>query len=267
MEIIYRIYEKNTEEGWFSDNNKILQQEVCQCESREHFKQIMKDMYGDKLAFKNSNKLEKGDIFITIISENCYNSPSYLQVFKYKCDECGNEYLANGYGRKYFLSESSIKRESPAYYQNNEEELKNKQFCCVECLKKFEERHIKKAIEFRQKNDDVEDIFISKDNYASCGDGYIYMITKKSTGQFYVGQSKYVPIFRWGQHLLTDRFKLDNIIDYKFEVLEIVKNPSRDLNAKEAYWINKKRNENPSLSLNIVIPKEKQPNLFDLIEE
>ena len=52
--------------------------------------------------------------------------------------------------------------------------------------------------------------------------GYIYKITKRSTGEFYIGETTYVPIFRWGQHLLTERFNIDNIKDYIFEVIDIV---------------------------------------------
>ena len=41
--------------------------------------------------------------------------------------------------------------------------------------------------------------------------------------------------------------------------LEILKNKLINFNkAKESYWINKKRDENPNLSLNIVIPKLKE---------
>ena len=130
-------------------------------------------------------------------------------------------------------------------------------------MKKFENRHIEKAIEFRQTNDDVENIWIDKDKFSQWNCGYIYMISKKTTGEFYVGQTKYNPIFRWGQHLLTNRFKMDNIEDYVFEILEKVPSTG-DLTARETYWINKKRNENPKLSLNIQIPKENnQLSLFD----
>jgi hypothetical protein len=93
------------------------------------------------------------------------------------------------------------------------------------------------------------------DNQISKG-GYIYKISKKSTEEFYVGQTIYVPIFRWGQHLLTERFNIQNIDDYVFEILEVVKN-KKLLNERETYWINKCRDENPELSLNIIIPKEK----------
>ena len=133
-------------------------------------------------------------------------------------------------------------------------------FCSNYCRNKKEEELINEYKEFAKNNNLLQDTFISKDTFMN-GCGYIYMISKKSTKEFYVGQSKYVPIFRWGQHLRTERFSIDKINDYVFEVLEIIPNYSNEtLNAREAYWINKKRNENPELSLNIIIPKEKENN-------
>lgn len=84
--------------------------------------------------------------------------------------------------------------------------------------------------------------------------GYIYKISKKSTGEFYIGQTVYAPIFRWGQHLKTDRFPINNIIDYQFEVLEIV---PKDVNIleREKYYIQKYYKENPEKSLNIACTK------------
>ena len=66
----------------------------------------------------------------------------------------------------------------------------------------------------------------------------------------------YAPIFRWGQHLKTDRFPISNIIDYKFEVLEIVPK-SENILEREKYHIQKCYNENPDKSLNIMCVKTK----------
>lgn len=258
IQIIYRIYEKTEElaQGWINHNIMICQ-EIMQCESREHFKEIIRDMYGKDIAFKNTSKLELGKLYCTIISENPYNVEDYFRVFKYKCDNCGKEWLQNG--RKYIntFREYFIERESPEFLKLHKEELHKKIFCCQKCRDSFEEKYINEAIEYRKNNDDVKDIWIDKDTFSSYSNGgYIYMISKKSTGEFYVGQTKNLPIFRWGQHLLTNRFNIENIVDYKFEVLEVVKNLD-NLNNREAYWINEKRNENPKLSLNIQIPQEK----------
>ena len=259
MQIIYRVYEKTVEgsNGWFNQNT-ILQQDVLQCESREHFKEIMKDFYGKDVAFRNSSKLEIGKIFISIISENCYDPETYLRIFKYTCDECNKEFLANGKTTLHFIRTGLIERESPTYFSKIKYEIQGKKFCSSKCSCNYEQRHINNAIKFREETDDVEDIWINKDRFANYGyEGYIYMISKKSTGEFYVGQTKHNPIFRWGQHLLTKRFNIENIEDYIFEILEKVPlKSSNDLTARETFWINKKRNENPLLSLNIIVPRE-----------
>ena len=267
MEIIYRVYEKIVEgQSGFYNNNKILAQEVLQCESRNHFKEIMKDMYGKDIKFCNSPKLEIGKLFIVIISEHCDNAEKYLQVFKFECDNCGEKKLATTGTPICYIREKLIERESPKYYSKHIYDILRKKFCCPECREKYENNHIEKAIKYREEMEDVEDVWISKDRFDDYSkEGYIYMISKKSTGEFYVGQTKNNPIFRWGQHLLTNRFNMNNIEDYVFEILEKV--PTEKLNVKETYWINKKRNENPKLSLNILIPKEDDKiTLFDLEE-
>lgn len=95
----------------------------------------------------------------------------------------------------------------------------------------------------------------------------IYVNNADNEDDIYVGQTNAVPMFRWVQHLTTERFTIDNIADYIYEILEVV-NDNDNLNDRETYWINKKRDENPTKSLNIVVPKikdEKNNNisLFD----
>ena len=53
MEIIYRVYEiiDTTETDWRGNSIKdkiMLDQTICCCNSREHFKEIMRDMYQPK---------------------------------------------------------------------------------------------------------------------------------------------------------------------------------------------------------------------------
>ena len=61
----------------------------------------------------------------------------------------------------------------------------------------------------------------------------------------------YAPVFRWGQHLKTERFPIKNITDYKFEVIEIVPKTENILE-REKYYIQKFYKENPEKSLNIM---------------
>lgn len=258
MEIIYRVYEIIDDNGY--KDKTILDQTICLCNSREHFKEIMRELYNPKkVHFANSRKLEIGDIYINIISENCNNTEQYFIVEEYTCAYCNKNFKSNkrlllkirdGWRLNFACSEK---------YQENISEIENMCFCSNYCREEKTKDMIQKYQEYAKSNDLMQDHWINRESFNKYKSGYIYMISKKSTNEFYVGQTRYVPIFRWGQHLLTKRFELENIEDYKFEVLEIVEHLDK-LNEREAYWINKKRDENPELSLNIIIPKEKENN-------
>ena len=265
MEIIYRVYEIIDDKGY--KDKIMLDQTICCCNSREHFKEIMQDMYkSKKVHFANSRKLNDGDIYINIISENCYNTEQYFIVEDYECAYCNKVFKSNKKLLLKFNDNWRLKYACSEKYQENISELENMCFCSNYCRNEKTKDLISEYQEYAKKNDLMQDHFISKESFNNYKSGYIYMITKKSTNEFYVGQTRYVPIFRWGQHLLTKRFELEHIEDYKFEVLEVVEHLDM-LNERETYWINKKRNENPELSLNIMIPKEKQTNLFDIESE
>ena len=119
-------------------------------------------------------------------------------------------------------------------------------FCSHKCKQVYESRERNKI----RPNDD-EEFYITKDMFSGKVSGYIYKISKKSTGEFYIGQTMYAPVFRWGQHLKTERFPIENITDYRFEVIEIVPLGCNILE-REKYWIQKFYRDNPEKSLNIM---------------
>ncbi len=264
MNFIYRIYEVSED---ISRSDILLQQEVMITESRETFKENLKALYPN-IKFAKSSKLKNGDIYCIIISDSCYNIEKYLNIKEYECSHChkifkSNEKLLNRYLSLYIFKTNYVDSSVLKDYEND---IKSMCFCSKRC----ELEHMLTITSMLEEetltrhNGDKDfppDTFITKetfmniDNQISKG-GYIYKISKKSTKEFYVGQTIYVPIFRWGQHLLTERFNIQNIDDYIFEILEVVKN-KKLLNERETYWINKCRDENPELSLNIIIPKEK----------
>lgn len=263
MEIIYRIYEKIDErtqnEYGFYDNKVIIDQNVCLSNSREEFKKMITELYyPTPVYFANSKKRKAGDLICVIISENAYDAEKYLVVKDYECSNCKKEFKATT--RTVFKFDEwdlrIFKDICEERYSELENEIIGMRFCCRHCFHKVKDEINKDLKEYGSKNNLLSNVWITKNTFSSISDGFIYMISKKSTGEFYVGQSRYVPIFRWGQHLLTERFHIDNIEDYVFEVLEVCK--KEELNYKEAYWINKKRDENPQLSLNIMIPKHKE---------
>lgn len=263
MEIIYRIYEKidkreENEYGYY-DNKTIVDQNVCLANSREEFKQMITELYSpEPIYFANGKQRKAGDLICIIISENAYEAEKYIMVADYECATCKKKFKATqktiGSFDNWELR--NFKDVCEERYLEMEKEIIQMNFCCRKCYYMAKDKIIKELKEYSSENNLVSNTWITKDSFSSISDGFIYMISKKSTGEFYVGQSSYVPIFRWGQHLLTERFNIRNIEDYVFEVLEVC---NKDvLNYKEAYWINRKRDENPKLSLNIMIPKYKE---------
>lgn len=259
LEILYRIYEvadeetaqknleKNVDFGLFFSTSKAQNIELFMdcivCDNREQFKDIIKSEYGENIAFRYSKKLKAGDLYCIIIGEHCYDTEKYFNKVTFSCDCCGA------------TVETYIKK--PIYFGDYEiwnnfygiQEYAEKRFCSQKCKSVYADREREKL-----KPDDEQEFFIQKDMFTENVNGYIYKITKKATGEFYVGQTKYAPIFRWGQHLKTERFPIKNIIDYKFEVIEIVQKTENILE-REKYWIQKLYKENPKKSLNIACVK------------
>lgn len=255
LEIIYRIYEvadeetaksnlkKDLEFGLFSSTSKMQNIELVMdciiCEDRDHFKNLIRDQYGENIAFRYSKKLQAGDLYCIIIGEHCYNTERYFNKITFTCDCCGAT-VETYYGRPIYFADYEVRHN---FY--GIQEYAEKRFCSNKCKQVYEERERSKL-----RPADDQEFYISRDMFTEKVSGYIYKITKKSTGEFYVGQTMYAPVFRWGQHLKTERFDISGILDYKFEVIEIV---SKDQNIleREKYWIQKYYAECPEKSLNI----------------
>lgn len=259
LEIIYRIYqvckpkeisddeyEYSPFESISSRNNIELTMDCMICENRDKFKEIIKSLYGENIRFAYSKKLQAGDVYCIIIGEHCWNTEKYLNRIEFDCDYCGTK--TSGYVN----SQVVISHWDMEKLLNQYNKYGDKKFCCNRCKDRFVEQEASKISE----KTDASNIFVTRDMFTNNNlSGYIYKITKKSTGEFYVGQTIYVPIFRWGQHLTTDRFPIKNILDYKFEVIEMV-SKSDNILEREKYWIQKCYNENPNLSLNIMQTQE-----------
>ena len=263
MKIIYRVYEKGEGgSGFYGNYDNILNQEVCICNSREHFKEIMRSMYGEDIAFKNSKKLPIGTPYIVIISEDCYDAEEYVSVMDYTCSCCGKHFKAIPKSLRRIHSFWEFDKLNHNLYISRKDELESLVFCSSACQEKIVGA-IKQEFEaYNEDNDCVPEFYVDRNTFSSYNQyGYIYKITKRSAGEFYVGQTKYNPIFRWGQHLTTDRFKMDNIMDYIFEVIDIVTYENREqLLAEEAYWINHEREKCPEKCLNNQIPNSVEYN-------
>lgn len=255
LEIIYRIYEvadkqtaaenlqKDIDFGLHASTSKALNNELLMdcmlCDDREQFKNVIRDTYGKDISFKYSKKLNVGDLYCIIIGEHCYNTQRYFNKITFTCDCCGA-------GVETYLSAPiCFKDYEIKHYLYNIQEYANKRFCSHRCKDVYSEKELIKL-----RPDEDKEFFIQRDMFTQDVLGYVYKISKKSTNEFYIGQTQYAPIFRWGQHLKTERFPIENILDYKFEVVEIVPK-SQNILEREKHWIQKLYLENPSKSLNI----------------
>lgn len=256
LEILYRIYKVAENDEFFEENqdyhlyesisntkNIELTMDCLMCETRDDFKNIIRDLYGENIRFTYSCKLQVGDIYCIIIGEHCWNSEKYFTRYEFECDNCHTK--CSGYVNKpYLINNSTISFK----LLNQVDKYKDKKFCSYQCMERFidmEERKI-------AKESDGLNIWVNRGDFK--GEkiaGYIYKITKKSTGEFYIGQTIYEPMFRWAQHLSTDRFKIDDILDYQYETIEVVPYGENILE-REKYWIQKYYKGNPKLSLNIM---------------
>lgn len=267
MNVIYRVYKLNgNSRSFFNNDVDLLAQEVMMVNSKDEFKEAIRLTYGDDIKFKRTKDLKEGDIFISIISYDCYNAEEYVAVQHYVCANCGKEFLSNKHYLRKLYGTFRLKHICEPLYNERFQEIENYAYCCGTCRATHEIKLEEEFTQYAKENDLVSDSWVKRnDNYGTTDYGYIYMISKKSTGEFYVGQTNAVPMFRWVQHLKTERFKIENITDYKYEVLEVIKD-KKDINQREAYWINLKYKENPSLSLNIIKPKLKEESSSELNE-
>jgi len=240
LEIIYRIYEvvDGTEDNYFS-HKKELEMDCIICDTREHFKEIIKSNFGDDIAFRYSKKLKEGDLYCIIIAEHCYNTERFFNRVTFNCDYC--ECKVEAYVNSFIgFSDYDIK-----YKFFGISEYLQKRFCSNRCKDLYMQ---KERVKLNPDGD--QEFYIQRDMFTEDITGYIYKITKKSTEEFYIGQTQYAPIFRWGQHLKTERFPIKDIMDYKFEVVEIV-SKGENILEREKHWIQKTFSENYEKSLNI----------------
>lgn len=270
LEIIYRIYEVATEDsqpkvdeadfGLFdsisSTRNIELAMDCMVVESRDQFKQIIRDSYGADIKFRYSRSMKPGTVYCIIIGEHCYTVEKYFNRIETTCACCGAK-IVTYYGRPITISRYEIRD-----LLFNIQEYEKYHFCSNHCKDVFLQQERLKLKKDGHEVGETE-VFIRKDMFTKSVAGYIYKITKKSTGEFYVGQTMYAPVFRWGEHLTTKRFPIEDIVDYQFEVLEIVP-LGESILEHETKWIQLMYMQNPDKSLNIAQTEKlrKQRQLF-----
>lgn len=129
-------------------------------------------------------------------------------------------------------------------------------FCSYDC----------KRVTYNKVNPYSEGEFQEREGYESNGGvyGYIYHIYNRSTDMHYIGQTVYMPFFRWQEHVKSGL--KGSITDLVFETVAEVRIKSQEyLNNIEAWWIQKFVHEyGKERVMNITVPKL---TMEDLIKE
>lgn len=152
---------------------------------------------------------------------------------------------------------------------NEKDELESFHFCSYQCKEKFYNRNSEGEWQTKEEGLNGE-VF-----------GYIYHIYNKQDNSHYIGQTKFLPFFRWQEHVKS-KIKGD-LMDLIFETIAQVRKSDKSqqlLNSTEAWWIKKFIEEgynvinisNPQITIEDMKIKfnemvSKQQNLIDLADE
>ena len=218
-----RVFDSSKEDdAW--DQGTMLDEFYLICESREEAKQEVRNRYQgqakEQLKFAKPRK-SNGIYAIVMDSDKYFYDRFYLTIDTY-CFNCHTKIS----GQESFFPRTYIDgyEEIPAY------------FCGPPC-----------KWEMRKKTDpSIEGDFQDREEGKN-GEvfGYIYLIYNRMDNMYYVGQTRYLPFFRWQDHVKAG--EKGDIKDMTFSVLaEIRKRKSKSdeenrqyLNNVEAWWIAK----------------------------
>jgi len=255
----YKIYEVGGESDptgfGYSKPRTLIDYQTIISDSHELFKKHIRETHGSNIKFARSKKMVDGDLYCVVVmkTEDESRFRDALPTIT-KCANCGKE----------IIYEEFLKWENK-FVNVKHYDIRDKNRYDY-CGRKCQNNHLKILTQqLLDENDGINPHnFIDRSSYYN-GPGYIYMITKKSTGEFYIGQTNTLPVFRWAQHLKSSRFPIDKIEDYKFEILIIVKNKEL-LYEIENKFIKDYATRFPTLILNgtgVTKKMKEQTNIFE----
>jgi hypothetical protein len=219
---------------------------------REEAKQAVRDRYSGKaqneIAFAKPKK-QKSGLYAIVKESSKFFYDRFTKMIETYCFTC----------HKPISGKAS---EFPRAYLDGETEEAT-YFCNYDCKR-----------DFHQKVDPFSEGEFQVKEEGESGDifGYIYLIYNKAENVYYVGQTRFMPFFRWQEHV-KDGGKGD-IKDLSFCVLtEVRRNRKQNdefnqayLNSVEAWWIAKYGEEGNQV-FNITKPKITIEHLKELFND
>ncbi|WP_373325658.1 GIY-YIG nuclease family protein [Sporomusa paucivorans] len=221
---------------------------------REEAKQAVREKYSGKaqkdIGFAKPKK-QKNGLYAIVMESSKFFYDRFCKTIETYCFACHKPISgkASEFPRAYLDSDGD---DEEAVY-----------FCNYDCKRDYHDKiNPFSEGEFQVKEEGAHgDIF-----------GYIYLIYNKAENVYYVGQTRFMPFFRWQEHV-KDGAKGD-IKDLSFSVLTEVRRSRKQndefnqayLNSVEAWWIAKFSEEGNQV-FNITKPKITVEHLKELFNE
>ncbi|WP_103108573.1 GIY-YIG nuclease family protein [Brevibacillus reuszeri] len=221
-----------------SEKGTLLDEFYLKDVERDEAKKIVRERYchGTSNEMKFARPKKKDGVYAIVMdSDKYFYDRFYKQIDSYcfschiplkgKASEFPREYIGEG------------NRWEAVDYDEFDDSDRTAYFCTYDCRADFNRT---------QRSVDAEGVFQEKEEGRNgTVFGYIYLIYNRTQDEYYIGQTRYLPFFRWQEHV-KDGSKGD-LSDLSFHVLaEVNRNPKQNdtenqlyLNNIEAWWISK----------------------------
>lgn len=219
----YDIERDSYEKGTLLDEFYIKGEE----ETRDTAKELVKEKY-NKLDIKFAKPRKKNGIYAIIMDSDEFYYDWFYKEIDTICFYC-HKHIKGKW------------RDFPKRNYGDDEYY----FCSYECKNKLDS-NLRYEGEFQEKESISENIA-----------GYIYHMYNRVENKHYIGQTMYLPFFRWQEHIKSGG--KGNITDITFDVITEVRcsrkeDPKKILNNIEAWWINKYIEEGYDV-FNVTVPR------------
>lgn len=246
---VYSLENDATEKG------KMVEELYEKNVEKEVIKENLRNIYGKNLKFRKP----KSDGIYAIIMESSkffYERDKPVDTI---CLNCLKE--VRGRRSEFPMMDISNPHDVNSYVDFDSCNLDNYKEVAYFCNHTCKDEYYKKSkgydtdLEFQEREKEVR-------NNKEIG-GYIYELYNRRTNIYYVGQTKYLPFFRWQDHVKS---KLKGqLTELTFRVLtEVCK--EEDINNLEAWWIHQYKDEGKEV-YNLVQPRFERKEWEDLYKQ
>ena len=244
----YDVYRDGNDEGILMDKFFTKEKTVADCYKslvKKYPQSFCNKIYIDKTSLLEDYKAKRKSkglyMSVSVVDETIYNHETVeLDDICFYCHTPikGKE--------SSFPKEKISLADEYDYDYGDEEEMITVHFCSHQCKQSY----------LHDINPDETPKTLTRTTEASGKVfGYIYHIYNRIQNAHYIGQTKFLPFFRWQEHVKSlKKGQLKDLEFYVIAEIAVCDNAKQLLNDTETWWINKYKDEGYN-TFNIVEPK------------